>query len=422
MDLPDHVSTGPSRSYRPLPPVLRVEGDWEGGAIIREIPSPVGIFLFGTYRDVMLWLLLPLDRIHRAFRVGAGDERRRMLSGIAASPELHRHLVTLVRMSDGEIERSEVGAACGQVAAWANAGGAPHTELAYMQAGALAEPEFIERSLRMGQLARDLAQYSRAETWFKRTIKLARIAKDRANYVDAHLGLGTLFNRIGNGPAAKALYERALKSARRWRLRHLAGAAHHDLFHMCVDLGDLRRAYDHARSAQQHYGTAQQYLTRLAGDIATVWLRLGEGRRAFPIFEAVIPLVPDPGLRAVWSAQLARCAAISGRGMIYEAVRQRALTAMVDLPISWRRAEAEAILAHADLSVGEWDRAAASAEKALELASRIGAAELKMYAERALVDARGQRQAKDTDVVEPPALARMADSLASALREAVLPG
>ena len=419
MELPENET---SRSYRALPAVLRVEGEWEGGGIIREIPSPVGVFLFGTLRDVMLWLLLPPQRLDQAFRSGASDLRRKALSRIAAPADLAEHLSVLIQICDGNIKRTEVGTACISVASWANACGAAHTELAYTQAGAVAEPTALAHSLKTAKLARDLAQYPRAETWFRRTIKLSRLAKDRSTYVYAYLGLGALYTRIGNGPAAKAVFERALKSAMRWRLRELAGAAHHDLFHVFADLGDLRRAYDHARNAQINYGGAQHYLTRLAGDIATLWLRVGAGRRAFPIFEAIIPLTPDIGLRAVWSAQLVRCAAVSGLGQSYERVRMLALAAISTSHDPWRRAEAEAILALADLGMGEWDRAASVAESALLLATRLGATEVQMYAERAVADARAHRREGATvDSVEPPGLARIADSLAGSLREAVHP-
>jgi tetratricopeptide (TPR) repeat protein len=417
MELPEHVSIKSSRSYRPLPAVLRAEGEWEGGAILCEFASPMGVVLFSSLRDVMRWLLEVPTRRSQVFEAGAGDRRQAAIAQVQGLADLNDSLAVLIRICDEEVEQSEVGAACAAIATWAGSRGALHAQVAYLQAAALAEPEVTAYALSTAKQARDLSQHRRAETWFRRTIKIARLAKDWSTYIRAYLGLGTMYTRLGNGPAAKAVFERALRSAQRWRLRELAGCAHHDLFHVAADSGDLRRAYEHARSAQANYGDAQDLLTRLAGDIATLWLRVGAGQRASPVFEAIIPLTPDLGLRAVWSAQLVRCAAASGQGHAYEHARAEALTAISAVPDLWRRAEAEAILSLADLAMGQWVRAASVAESALALATRVGAAEVQSYAETALADAKAhRREGGIADALETPGLSRIGDSLAGSLR------
>src|SRR5215212_7470016 len=50
------------RAYRPMPAILRADGEWEGAAILSEFTSPLGIVLFGTFRELMLWLSLPAER------------------------------------------------------------------------------------------------------------------------------------------------------------------------------------------------------------------------------------------------------------------------------------------------------------------------------------------------------------------------
>lgn len=144
---PENLALMESRSYRPLPAVLGKEGEWEGGAILREIPSPTGICLFGTIRDVMLWLPLPADRRSGAFSPGARAVRARQLPKDAA-PDLAGHLTRLLGICDGEIIRpEEVSAVCLAIASWAQAGGALQTELAFRQAAALGMPADAALSL-----------------------------------------------------------------------------------------------------------------------------------------------------------------------------------------------------------------------------------------------------------------------------------
>ena len=270
----DVFGFGKSPSYRPLPPILKSGDEWEGGAIVREIPSSVGLFLFGTIRDVMLWLLSAERASSDSLFCSSGVETRlRDLQAITAPPTLELHLGTLVRVAEGSVERQEVGGACIGVATWANAIHAPFTELAYTQAGAIALPDSLVYALETAKLARELSQYRRSETWFRTTIKRARSIKDRGTYVLGYLGLGNLYGRIGNGPAAKAIIELALRQSKRWRLGELAGRAHHDLIRVWTELGDLRQAYDHAGEAGRCYGDSSVQQVRLAADVATLWLR-----------------------------------------------------------------------------------------------------------------------------------------------------
>ena len=249
--------------------MLGSEGEWEGAAVLREIPSPTGLYLCGTLRDVMLWLLLPAERRKRAFSPGARAVRARQLPNDAPR-DLAGHLTLLLGICDGSIGPEQVSAVCVAVASWARANGALQTELDYWQAAALAAPEDAVLALTTATLASDQGELGRAETWYRRTIKLARVKKEWDTYVRAYLGLGTMYNSQENGPAAKAVMERALKAALRWRLRDLAGEAHHHLFYVWTGFGNLRRAYEHAASARKHYGEGHPLLGRLTADVDAV--------------------------------------------------------------------------------------------------------------------------------------------------------
>jgi tetratricopeptide (TPR) repeat protein len=392
----------------------------------------VGVFLFGTVRDVMLWLL-PSDGKAPAFLMGGG---RPELEAIIAPPQLVRELDLLSRLFEGGIGNNEIGGACIRVARWASARSAPNTELAFTQAAALAEPDHVEYAFETGKLARELSQHRRAESWLKYTIKSARRIGDRRTYVLSYVALGNLYRRIGNGPAAKAMMEFGLGRAQAWRLGEEAGRAHHDLIRVLAEHGDVRGAYHHAKEAERHYGAAPMLTLRLAADVAALWLRVGACTRAQSVFGAILPAAPDGGLRAAWSAELARCLALRLLGAVndpversilsneYEHARERAELAISDSQDTWRSADALWSLALADLGLGLWDRSAATAAEAVRLANLIGAAEIQVGAERTIEHARAQHSDREAlyllePVFEPPSMTRLADRLAGAFQESV---
>lgn len=420
MDKSVVLGYGTSRAYLPVPAVLKAEAEWEGGAILREFPTSLGLVLFGTLRDVMLWLLPAHSRASSLFDPASVQTRHVQLAGTFAPEELARLLEVLIGVCDSSVDRSHVGAACVGVAGWAGGIRAPHTELAYIQAGAVALPDCLDHALSTAKLARELSQYRRSETWFRRTIKRARIVSDRSAYVLGYLGLGTLYGRTGNGPAAKSVIELALRQATRWRLQELIGRAHHDLIRVFAEVRNLRAAYDHAAEAGRRYCGYPGQQVRLAADVATLWLRAGASERALEVYEAIFSRAPDRGIKAVWAAQITRSAANSGFTQRYEEARVTAVQAATEAD-QFHRADAQVQLALADLALGQWDRASAAAEDALQTATLIGAAETAIDAERVLTSARARRRdGAFSDLIrEPPALSRIADRLARSLHEAV---
>lgn len=369
----------------------------------------------------MLWQLLPPNRRREAFFSSASERRRRQLGQVNVPSELRDALTKLVRIVDVAVDEAEVSAACNAAGDWARASGALYCELAFRQAAALAQPRDVALALAVARLARDLNQMRRAETWFRRTIKAARLGKQWELYIRAYLGLGTMYNRLGNGPAAKAVMERALNAARRQRLRQLAGEAHHDLFHVWVGLRDLRRAYEHASSARSCYADAHQHLVRLAADLGILSIKVGTPGRAIPLLQLVIPQIPDPNIGAMLLAQLTRAAAELQNRPLYEAVRRDFYSAS-DIRDPWHKAECHAILASADLAMLERERAREEAMMAAKFAEQVSATEIKQYAETIIAliasadDGTGLRT---TALPETPGVARFADRLADELCAAV---
>jgi tetratricopeptide (TPR) repeat protein len=409
------------RPHRPFPVLLRPADEAEGAAILRELPDSSGVMLYGALRDVMLWLLAPQGERGSLFPEGSGRLRRENIERGEVEPDLLPFLLRVAAVTEAAETHSpaEVGALCAEIGAWAGANDLPYIELAFIQACAISRPDLPAHALRTARLARDLGQYVGAETWFRRTIKVARVQKDWSTYVDAFRGLGVFYLRTGNTPAARNAFDRTLSLAKRYRLRELVGAAHHDLFQVYADAGEIRTAYDHAIAAQNAYGTLDDYLARLAADVGQFWILLGRPNRAVPIFERLVTRAPTIDLAALWTANLVRASALSGMNDLYEFARKSTLNVVDALKKPLRLAECFVIVALADVAMEEWERAGVTAGKALVTAERIGSAEVQIKAEEILQAVACRRTVVPAEPTETPGLARIGDNLADQLREAL---
>jgi tetratricopeptide (TPR) repeat protein len=207
----------------------------------------------------------------------------------------------------------------------------------------------------------------------------------------------------------------------------LEGVAHHDLFHICAETGEIRKAYNHAVSARAAYGEAEEYLGRLAADLANFWIHLGRFSRAVPIYEALVTLPCwDQTARAFLAASLVRASALVQARDKYEEARTYAMEIVPKTLIPSILVECYVLVAAGDLAMKEWHRAEESATFALARAHAIGATEMEFRAEEILGHSRRQIAPPDGSVtlkfessIETPGLERMADSLAKELLVAV---
>jgi tetratricopeptide (TPR) repeat protein len=296
---------------------------------------------------------------------------------------------------------------------WAE-GHAPATRLAFAQAAALARPGDPRLALSTARLARDAADSARAETWFRRAVKLAR-GKDWEAYVRAFLGLGIMYHRGGNYPAAGVVVGRALRAARRRRLRALQGEAHHELFVIALGGHRTATAYSHATAALEAYGPDHPRVPHLAHDLGVCWFDTGRFDLALSAFEHLQPCFVNPGERARVLANIARAAAGAGARQRYEEARAASVRLLAEAPDAASvEAEVLVIVAHGDNSMREWRRAEAAARHAAELAAAQGAGQMRLLAEAQLECARaGGALAVAQAHAEP--LARNAERLARVL-------
>lgn len=398
-----------------VPPVLTQGPEvFEGLGVLEEVPGEGGIVLWQALRDATLWA-------EAAPEVRPGLFQRRGARA-GASPALPAELAPAVRelhalaASAGSGDPARVAAACRVVAGWADERGLLSTALAFTQASALADPMDAEAACEVARLARRRAEEARAETWYRRTVAVARQRGDWATYARAFLGLGSLHARRGSLAAARRFHMRALRAANRNTLRELEGRALHKLFLLASEGGQRREAVRLAGAALELYGPHHPRTARLAFDTARHWVAGGHFGRALPVLRALQRHTQSAPLRMPILAELARAAAgthdadafLDAWTQAWEAARDEA-----DAPPPVR---AILSLARAAAALGAWSKAESAARHAFSIAADPRG----RTAAEALLDAVIRRATPiPPPAAEPPELASAADALADRLARAI---
>ncbi|HEU4451731.1 MAG TPA: hypothetical protein VFR81_01690 [Longimicrobium sp.] len=401
-------------SYVAAPPLTRPDDAAEGADVLAEVAGPTGVLLFHALRDFMLWVETPAGERRGIFPYGAGARRREEVAAAMPPQELWAPLLTLAHMTEAPdaADPGRLVYACRAVARWAERSRAPGTRLAFVQAAALALRTDPRLALETGRLARDLARHASAERWLRIAIKLSR-RTDWESYAWGFIGLGVLYIRTGNMPAAQAVMQRALRAGIKRRMRPVQGTAHHYLFNLLADLGRMREAYAHARAALQMHDARSPHMISLAHDLGRYWLMQGCYPRAMAVFETISPQMETPSLRMLATANLAQAAAGAGDRARYEAARDRALTMAEEQTDGLRVAETLWLVALADAEIREWKRAEEMAGRSRMFAHARGEGEFLIAAERLLEEViqRRNREVPATQK-ETAGSARYADRLA----------
>jgi tetratricopeptide (TPR) repeat protein len=207
---------------------------------------------------------------------------------------------------------------CIQVSRWAEARGAFATAMGYAQAAALALPLEAAPALAAGTLALRWGRNARAETWLRRTLALARRARQWEPYALACVELGGLFARRGDSAGAQRFHVQGLRASRRHGLIAVRGAALHGLLMLALEAGALDEAERYARGAMRAYGRGHPRLPELVHDVAYLWVRREAYGRAIPMLQKLLPTRVEAVDRALTLAILARAAAGAGDTRLYQ--------------------------------------------------------------------------------------------------------
>jgi tetratricopeptide (TPR) repeat protein len=384
------------RRWRVPPALTHGPEALESVGILEEFPDALGILFWQSIRDVTLWAGAPEEARDELFSSRAARIRSQQLRSTRHEPPLATPLATLAQLVEepNSLSAEKVSQACEGIAAWAAERGQLVTALEFAQGAAIASPRDASYSLESAKLARARAEHARAETWFRRTIGLARQSGDWLSYSQAFLGLGVLYIRRGNFPPARRFLIRCLRAAKRHSLRDVQGSAYHDLFVVATETGRAEEAEHYARLALQTYERRNPYLPLLAHDVAYFWMTQGQFARALPVLRALEPHFRRPGQRLVVLSGIVRAAGALGDRPLFDE-SWAAARPLVDAPESEERAASSLMeLARGAASIGDWQRAEETAALSIERAKARHEAHVVFASEAVLEAARGGRAAE----------------------------
>jgi len=379
----------PRRRWRwHVPPAL-VHGNesLEGAELLEEFSGAAGLVLWQSMRDATLWAGAR-DPEERAglFRPGAWEARVRQIeeAGLDAALDAPLRVLASISRDPQAVREEDILAACRDIATWAEGREKLGTAIAMAQAGALAAPTNAAAGFRVGQLTRNRGEYARAESWFRRVIGLGRQAKDWASYADAFLGLGNLYLKRGNAPAARRFIIRGLRAARRHGLRDIIARAQHDLFVIAVDAAPPAEALEHARAAFKAYGPSHVKLPVLAHDLAYFWMQRGRFEQALSVFQGLLPYIDRPWERMQTVADIGRAAGGAGNRAAFDEAWDELWSFAGDWHTRPTAAQALLDLSRGAASLKDWPRAERAATTARDVATRLAEMKVALEAESLL--------------------------------------
>jgi tetratricopeptide (TPR) repeat protein len=282
----------------------------DGSGILAEMSDDLGLLLWRTARDVMLWSETPAVQRGKLFSDGSGDARVTALaatvlpSTIAASVDTIQGMLTLGTRCDAGV----LSQCCLEVAAWAHKDGLPETAVTFAQAGAVASPECGEAAAHTGIYALRAGQVARAGTWLRRAVVVSRQERNRPTYCAAVVELGALYEGLGKPEEAERYFRWGFLSARRYATRSARMRAAHGLFRLARARNDTASAEQFALAAQRVYEGDAGGGPALLLDLARFWTDLGQAGRARAALRRLAPSRPllSPGDRLASAALAAR--------------------------------------------------------------------------------------------------------------------
>ncbi len=381
------------RRWRVPPALKRGDEIFEGLGVLDEVSGEKGLVLWQSLRDALLWAEAQDDERAALFAGDAERARMAVIMAVQPAPELEEPLGVLARMlaEPTQISEEMVSLACRRVSQWADDEGLLHTALAFAQAAATVTPGDPSVAFAVGKLARRRAEFARAETWFRRAIALARQIGDWAIYSEAFLGLGRMYHKRGNMPAARRFLVRAQRAAQRNSLHELEGMALHAHFNVVLDGPNEQVAAGLARAAFEAYGPHSPSLPRLAQDVAYWWITRGYFARALPVLRSTLPHLPYPSERLMVMGNVARAAGGLGDRETFREGWDECFDLLQNAASGEHAAQGLLDLSYGAASLGLWDKAEMAARAALDIGSQKGEARIRLTAESVIDSVRHHR-------------------------------
>jgi tetratricopeptide (TPR) repeat protein len=412
------------RRWRVPPALKRGDEIFEGLGVLDEVSGERGLVLWQSLRDALLWADAQDDERTSLFSSDAERTRMAMILAAQPAPELEEPMSVLARMLGEPTRISEemVALACRRISQWSDDEGLLATALAFAQAAATVTPGDAGAAFAVGKLARRRAEHARAETWFRRTIALARQIGDWATYAQAFNGLGNLYRQRGNLAAARRFLTRAVRAAQRNSLHSIEGAALHDWF-VVANQGDRpEEAQRLARAAFEAYGPQHPRIPALAQDVGYWWTQQGYYARALPVLRSTLAhFTQQDDLLSAWSS-IARAAGGLGDRTVFREAWDACYDQMQSTVADERAAEALLDMALGAANLGMWDKAEQAAREALETGSRRSEGRIRLAAEAVLDSVRHHRAVETRRTTARPEVIAAEDSLAAEFIRSLQPG
>lgn len=365
-----------------------------------ECGGALGHVLWRVASDVLLWGAARQGVRGTLFHPADASEAEPLSIAGTSHPELEDALTVLwsVHESAGAVNAPAVGNACSAVAAWAEGAALKRTAVQIAELAARLLPDSSELSFVAGRLCRRSGEFQRAAIWYRRALRLGRLADDLIDVANARLGMGNLESDLGNLRAAEENFWKAARAALRNGRRSLAAAAFHNLVGVTYDSGRRSEALEHLKRAAECYRPDHPRFPAFAYDAGFFLMREGYFSSALLLHEAVLPRVEGQRVSVLVRSALARSAAAVKDNIRY--TRQSRVVLEMVAADDEDAASALCQLAEGARSFQNWAGAESFARQALALATRRGEARVVNDAE-ALLRAIEQRIPGDIDLVPP---------------------
>jgi hypothetical protein len=366
--------------------------------ILDEIRTSAGALLWRSVRSVLFWAETPPAERCELFPEGSYERR------VADLLELHlpallvepcEHLAELL-CSPEATQAHHVAADCVNIAMWARAERKPGTALTFLHAAASCCPFNPTLALMAGREARDQARYRLAEGWLDAAVTVSRSVGNWEIYARAHLAHANMMLARGAFPAARRHGLRARKRAERHGIGEVLAMAHHDLFVIAAECGDLEDAHRSVRAAMGAYGAGHPRLVNLAFDLAVFWMRQGYFEVVLPVCRTLLPRVEERFLPHIHGS-IARAAGACGLASEH----RHAVRALRDAVVGPGSAEAWLDATHGAISLSAWPEAAEYLDRCLVISRDRKERKIEFLAESLLPRVAGRNEVPSLTVPDP---------------------
>jgi len=337
-----------------------------------NVPDTLAIAFWRALRNVLLWTDTPQQRRARAFHAPTSNTLGVYAAAVAEAPELSRAFDTFAELQrePESIGAADVARACHAVYAWADQRGLLEAAAHFAEAAAHVDPEHPAYAVDAGWSCRRVhvgGFLSRSAVWYQRAFVLSVRHRSRHDSLRSLTGYGALMQEIGNLSEAKRAYLKAARRAFRTGRKRRAAVAHHYLFALTAEHGELANAVEHARRAFRLYPIHDPRLPYLAHDYAVfLLLRYNAYRPALRLTRPALAKMEDPDAIVMVAGTLAWAAGGAGLPDQFHSAERLAL-GLVPLH-RMHAASALAAIASGARGLGKWSAVHRYASMALPLA------------------------------------------------------